>query len=315
MDKRSLTERQPWELYALVGGVIAQSALVILGNTPHISPWLLMLLAVGVGQALLLPPPVSWLGGLAAAILWVLLRQAAGVWSAAELPQVGLECIGLGVNIALAVRFRQVWQQHQHELLELRALRAVLVAGEVGTGLLPYEVGELRLAEEVDRARLFRRPLGLLLVEMEPLAELVPSTVDLREVYQAVTRQLVSTSLVHDIPFRVSENRVALIMPERDWERLYRDADAIAESLRTASFLDRDGRVHPVQKYVRLYFGLGTYQGEAWEDIDLMRAAEDSLQISRDLAELGEAPVTAHAMPATPVVKPRLVLTDGERSP
>ncbi|MFQ5342314.1 MAG: hypothetical protein ACE5F6_12280 [Anaerolineae bacterium] len=306
-------EQQMWKLYLLVGIVIAESALIVLGNAPRMSAWLLALLAVGVGQALLMPATVGWLGGLAVVVLWVLLRRATGVWIHAEWVQGILEIIGVGMSVSLAVRFRQDWQEQQHELEELRALRNVLVAGEVGTGLLPREVAELRILEEVDRAKLFRRPLGLLLIEIEHLPELAAAdAVDFAEVYQAVTRQLTSSSLVHDIPFRAGPDRVGLILPERDWDRLYDDAELIASRLKGATFLGREERPQPVLEYVRLHFGLGTYQGEVDAEVDLMRAAQDSLNISRDLAALGEAPLSAYAMPAAPVVEPKLILGDTE---
>ncbi|TEU12936.1 MAG: hypothetical protein E3J21_19930 [Anaerolineales bacterium] len=308
----NVAERQLWTIYTLIGGTVAQSALVLLGNVPRLSAWLLTLLALGIGQGLLLPSNIGWFGGLAVVVLWVLFRQATGTWVRAELVQSLLESIGLSLNVVLAVRYRQVWQQQQHELQELRALREVLVAGEVGTGLLPREVGELRMLEEVDRARLFRRPLGLLLVELEQLPEPSTAEVDFRQIYQAVARQLASASLVHDIPFRVDLNRTGLIMPEREWDKLYEDAESIVSALRKATLLDREERLQSVLRFVKLNFGLGTYQGEVVGTIDLLRAAEDSLSISRDLADLGEAPVSAYAMPAAPIVESKLAVSDEE---
>ena len=295
--------RQPWQLYALVGVISIQNMLVILGNTPRMSVWLLTLLAVGVGQGCLLPSAVGWLGGLATIVVWVLFRRATGVWVSAELFQSVFEVVGLSLSLALVIWIRHNWENLQHELRELRPLREVLVAGEVGTGLLPREVGELRMIEEVDRSRVFRRPLGLLLVEIEPLPMPSISLVELKEVYQALNRQLGSVSLVHDIPFRAASNRMGLIMPEREWDKLYDDAESIVNVLKQGSFLDGEGRPQSVLDCVKLSFGVGTYQGETEGAIDLMRAAEDSLSISRDLAHLGEISVSAYAMPATPIAE------------
>jgi hypothetical protein len=305
-------ERPIWLLYALVGVAILQSALVLRGNEPNQSVWLLALLAAGIGQALLLPSRFAWFGGLAAVVLWVMFRQATGVWVRAQLLQGLLEVLGLSLSIVLAVRFRRVWEELQQEVQELVALRQVLVAGEAGTGLLPQQVAELRLLEEVDRARQFRRPLGLLLVEIDQLPEMPVEQIGPREVHQAVVRQLVSASLVQDIPFRIDLNRVGLIMPERDWASLYRDTEAIVTALKGASFLDGNGRSQNVVRCARLSFGLGTYQGEASGTIDLMRAAEDSLNVSRDLAGIDEASVTAYAMPASPIIGARLAAADEE---
>lgn len=306
------TERLVWLLYGLVGAAILQSALALLGNEPTQSVWLLALLATGIGQALLLPSRFAWFGGLAAIVLWVMFRQATGVWIRDELLQSVLEVLGLSLNIVLAVRFRQGWEELQREVQELSALRQVLVAGEAGTGLLPHQVAELRLVEEVERARQFGRPLGLLLVEIEQLPGTPMEQIAAQEMHQAVVRQLVSASLVQDIPFRIDLNRVGLIMPERDWTSLYRDTEVIVAALKGASFLDSDGHLRNVTHYGRLCFGLGTYQGEASRKVDLMRAAEDSLSVSRDLADIGQASVTAYAMPASPIVDSKPIAADEE---
>jgi hypothetical protein len=309
-------EPQPWEMYALIGGIILQSTLVIKGNVPGASPWLLALLAIGLGQALLWPATISRLGGLAVLVLWVLFRQATGIWIKAELDQSLAELVGLGLIIALTIRYRQIWLQQQLELQELRELRQLLYGGEVGMGLLPLDVAELRLLEEVDRASQFRRPLGLLLAEIEPLPEKADLAGSEWDIYRAIGRQLTSAALVHDIPFRLNNRCFGLILPERDWPKLYDDADAVANALKNASFLDQEDRPQSVLKYIKLNFGLGTYQGEGEGTIDLMRAVQDSLNISRELADLSDAEesLSAYAMPATPIVEPKLVLWKEEQA-
>jgi hypothetical protein len=291
-----------WLLYALVGAAIAQSTLVLLGNEVASAVWLLAILAVGIGQGLLLPSRFAWFGLLAVVVAWVMARQVMGLWLPARLAQSMLEVAGLVLNLGLAMWLRRDWEPLQEERQELFSLRQILLAGEVGTGLLSRQVAELRLAEEVDRARQFQRPLGLLLVEIEPLPVGADSDVDMNEVQQAIIRQLVSVSVVHDIPFRAGLNRVGLILPERDWDNLYRDTDSIVAALRGGLFIDRQGQAHQVLQHVSLCFGLGIYQGQVPGPVDLMRAAEDSLSVSRDLAGLGEGSVAAYAMPATPIL-------------
>jgi len=303
-------DRYVWNFFVLIGITILLCALVVMGNTPQMSAWLLALLAIGIGQGLLLPSPISFLIGFITVFLWVLFRQITGVWSQQEFVQGLLEIIGLSVSVFLAIRIRQVWQQQNEELQELRGLRQVLVEGEVGTGLLPYEVANLRLLEEIDRAKMFKRPLGLLIIEIEALPKLDEGNVDFHDINQALTRQLTSVSLVHDIPFRITADKVGLIMPERNWNDLYHDTDLIANSLRNAKFIQKDGSMQETHEFIKLNFGLGTYQGEAGGQIDIVRAAEDSLNITRELSEIGEAPVSAHAMPAIQILNSDL--TDSE---
>ncbi|HSJ58035.1 MAG TPA: hypothetical protein VLC95_12685 [Anaerolineae bacterium] len=284
--------------------MILQSALVLLGNEVMRAVVLLFLLAASAGQALLLPSRWAWFGALAVAVAWVVARQAMGTWVRAEVVQSMFELAGLALNLLLAGAFRATWEEWQQERRELLDLRRVLVGGEAGTGLLPIEVAELRLVEEVDRARQFRRPLGLLIVHSEPERDPPPGT-RLADVEDAVTRQLVSASLVHDVPFRIDAHRVGLLLPERDWKTLYADTEVIVAALRQAVFVDGSGHELPVAGYLRLGFGLGTYQGEAAGKIDLMRAANDSLSVGQDLADIGETGVTAYAMPAAvPIAGP-----------
>ncbi len=302
------TEKLLWMLYA----AILQTALVLLDNEPEQAVWLVVLLAAGIGQGLMLPSRFAWFGGLAAVVLWVMFRQTTGVWVRAELLQSMLEIAGLALNIFLAVRLRQSWEPLEQDMEELQTLRRLLVAGEAGTGLLPWQVAELRLLEEVDRAKQFRRPLGMLLVEIEDLAESPAQQTQALEARQALVRQLVSTSLVHDIPFRMGPNQVGLILPERNWDSLYQDAESIINALKGAVFLDDEGRSHHVLHLVKLSFGLATYQGETSGTIDLMGAAQDSLSVSRDLAGIGEISVSAYAMPATPIVGSQALAADEE---
>ena len=103
------TEKLLWMLYALIGAAILQTALVLLGHEPEQAVWLVVLLAAGIGQGLMLPSRFAWFGGLAAVVLWVMFRQATGVWVRAELLQSMLEIAGLVLNIILAVRLRQNW--------------------------------------------------------------------------------------------------------------------------------------------------------------------------------------------------------------
>lgn len=305
-------ERYLWELYLLIGSIIVLVALVMLGNLPRMSAWLLMLLAIGVGQAFIFPATISFLGGLVAVVFWVSVRQVTGIWTLVAMPQNLLEIAGLSLNIILAIRFRKVWQDQQDELKELRALKEIMVSDDVGAGLLPLSVAQLRLLEEIDRARQFHRPLGLLAVEISPLAEEARDAKEYEHIFTAVARQISSASLVQDIPFRQSATQIGMILPERTWEDLYKDADLIASSLSEAIYIDRDERPKLIRDHIKLSFGLGTYQGESIGEIDLVQAADDSLRISRDLADLGETSISAYAMPATPIVESKQILTDME---
>lgn len=293
-------ERQPWELYVLLGLIIVLTALVVMNNVPSIVPWLLALVAAGVGLVLLLSVTAGALGNLAIVVVWVLLRQTTGVWNADELLQSSVEMIGVALLLGITLRYKQVWQRQQHELAQLRGLQQVLAVGEPGTGILPYDVAMLRLDEEIDRASNFGRPLALLMVDIEHQPDTTDQ--DLEAVDQAIARRLSGAASVHDIPFRDNITRFGLILPERDWQQLYERAESVTSALITGRYLDRSGHSQYISDKVQFTFGLGTYQGEGNTSVDLMRAAEDSLDVSRDLSNLdGNPAMSAFAMPATPI--------------
>ena len=295
-------EQIVWLTFLLAVGLIVQVTQVVMNHEPRESTWLLVIMMVGVGQALLFPGGVGMLGSLLTVTAWLLFLQAANVWG--EHPRLGtvFEIAGLCLVLLLALAFRLYRQQEQEELGQLRALRQVLVAGEAGTGLFPAEVAALRLTEEVDRARTFGRPLGLMLIEILPRDDTEIDAATLAEIGRALARQLISVALVHDLPFRQSALRLGLIMPERGWEQLYEDAEKVTGGLSRAVYSDVRGLPRPVSDAAQLLFGLGTYNGELTGEVDLMRAAEDSLAVSQDLAAIGEPPASAYAMPAAPAV-------------
>ncbi len=127
----------------------------------------------------------------------------------------------------------------------------------------------------------------------------------------ALARQLAGVLLVHDVPFHAGEKWLGVILPERDWDRVYADAEIIVQSLSSATLtLDDKADPCPIIECIDLSVGLGVYSGKDQVTIaDLVRAAEDSLRISHSLAGLADLPPQLHAMPATPVIEANLILT------
>lgn len=295
-------EQLQWFAFLIVAGLIVLVAQVVTNHEPRETTWLLVIVMAGVGQALLFPAGVGSLGSLLTVTAWLLFLDATNVWGEHAMLGTVLEVAGLSLLLLLALGFRLVRRQEQAELDELRSLRQVLVAGEAGTGLFPAEVAALRLAEEVDRAQTFQRPLGLILIDILPRDDVELDSVTVSEISRALARQLITVALVHDLPFRQSALRLGLIMPERNWEQLYADAEQVTNGLGRAVYSDAHGRPRAVSTVAHVLFGLGTYNGEMTGEVDLMRAAEDSLAVSKDLAAIGEPPTTAYAMPAAPAV-------------
>lgn len=303
------SERQLWLVYALLGITMVESALVIWGNLPRTSAWLLMLLALGIGQGLLLPTAAGSLGGLAVAAFWVLFRQGAGIWQRTDLVQSLLELTGLGVSLALAIYYRRAWALDRKHFRSLQPLRTLVADDEGSPGLVSFQVAGMRLQVEMERARAFGHPLGVVLFEATPRPGLDLAEADLQQVYRAVARQVGNEIESYDTPFADGPNRAGAIMPERDSDQLSHEAVAIVHSLVNTIYIDSQGMPKPVSDAVRLDCGLATYRGEAAVSRDLMLAAERCLSTSRARPEEGawccsdvvEVPVIQAQEPSAPL--------------
>lgn len=307
-------ERQLWLVYALLGSTLITSALVIWGNIPRMSAWLLALLALGIGQGLLLPTAAGAIGGLLVVAAWVLLRQTAGIWQQSELVQSLLELAGLSVSVALAVWFRQTWDRDRKVLRSLQPLRTLVAEHEGVSGMVSRQVAELRLDVELARAQAFGHPLGVILFEATPLPGTALPEADLRQVYRAVARQLSNEVRSYDTPFADGANRTGVIMPERGADDVSRQAASIVRSLAGAVFVDALGFPQPVSRVVRLDYGLAVIQGQAVPVGDLLQAAEEHLSASRvrpDAGDWGRTPVDA--VPLTVGEQPCSALAEGRQ--
>lgn len=265
-------------------GVLMQAFVVLFDNPLPLAAGLLALFAVCIAQALLLPSLVA--GGVSLALLaaWIAVRWAAGQWVTSELPTIELEIVLLALNSLLAIRLRQGWEKQRADWTEMESLVRTFQLVEVSAGLLPRDIGELRLNDEINRAADFRRPVALMLVEVLPATDAIPAEL-VKEARQTVARQLLNLLTVHDTPFRVDDNRVGVVLPERDWQRLYKDADAIENALRSLTLTRGIHQSSPLSTYVNVNFGLSVYEGAHQTATALMVRAEKSLKVHKRLID------------------------------
>lgn len=265
---------QPWEVCGVLGGITLLAAATMLGHPFDLSVWLLALLTIGVAQALLFSTPYSLVGGLAVSAAWVLLLQNAGVWVAPQ--QNLLEMAGLVTSIAMAIRYREIWLEQQVQLQELRTLGELLLDGELSSGLVSRSVAELRLLEESARAETSKRPVGLLLIEMQKVANQSVSDKSFQQASRAIEGKLLNVIRSYDLPFRAQDNRIGVILPERESKVIQQSKTKLCQALRNATFMGEMGQVQPVMNVVRL--GVGWAESGQATGIELLTAAERSLQ-------------------------------------
>jgi hypothetical protein len=274
-------------LYGLTALAIAATALITTANPPGLSVWLLALLTAAICQGLLLPLRASLPVGLAIIVAWVLLRQTLGAGTLDEMLVGTAEVLLVAACTTIAARYRVGWRNLQGDMHRLSALAGIVNQTDDGSGLLSRDLGELRLREETDRAQAFQRPLGFLLVQMEPLPGASPGESTLAA--EALARQVASLVNVHDIPFRVDADQIGVVLPERSWSEICQAVQAVQSAAREAIYWGSDGKPHPAHTQLGLHFGVGAYRGEA-QTVDLLQSAQATLDADREGAPLDCTP-------------------------
>ena len=125
-------------------------------------------------------------------------------------------------------------------------------------GLLPAHVALARLDEEVERARVHRRPLTLVMF----VTTITEATLDpeAREAaLRAVARLVESQVRVIDVPFAVSVDQVGVILPETGWSDAWDLVGPIVDAINRAHFVvRREDRTRPLCEAVLVDVGISS---------------------------------------------------------
>lgn len=284
-------------LIVLIISIVTTTTFILVNyQSLALTAGLLALLVVCLAQAVLLPGSVASGATLALMALWVGLHWANAPWRANLLIPVSLEIGLLAFTTLLVIRLRRVWQQHTQST-DAEGLMQQFQLAEFDAGLFTRDIGELRLTEEIARAAEFHRPVALMLVEVLPVNESISPHL-LAEARQAVVRQLLNLTTIHDVAFAADRNRIGIILPERDWHRLYKDADMIETGLVSLRLTRGVQQSSAITTYVTLNFGLSVYEGSHQSAADLMTRAEKSLQVHHGLGDALETYDTVVPVPA-----------------
>jgi GGDEF domain-containing protein len=148
-------------------------------------------------------------------------------------------------------------------------------------GLLGPDDAIVRLDEEVERARDHRRPVSLLLVDVDLLDQGLDEE-GRRRALRAVARTFESRLLPSDVPFAATDDFLGAILPETGtamaWDRVARVLDAVREVRFSGG---ADDRQRPLSDVVTLHIGLAGL-GEGVDSVDgLFDAAARGLRRSR----------------------------------
>lgn len=125
-------------------------------------------------------------------------------------------------------------------------------------GLLPAHIALARLDEEVERARVHRRPLTLVMfattitdVALDPEAR--------EAALRAVARLVESQVRVIDVPFAVSVDQVGVILPETSWRDAWDLVGPIVDAINRAHFVvRREDRTRPLCEAILVDVGISS---------------------------------------------------------
>ncbi|MEM7033612.1 MAG: hypothetical protein AAF629_28950 [Chloroflexota bacterium] len=264
-----------------------QTALLLLG-----------LLLLGLSQALLLPQPLSIIGGSTTVAVWVLVHQKQTLWSELLITDILLNLPLLSISLLSAMYIRYTWQNHRQGLLELTDLKDMLHEGEGGTGLVTHSVAELRLQEEMERSKASQRPVGLLLLSIDEINTVDVPNSELNLARQAIARSLVNQTRIYDLSFRTSQSQIGVILPEREWNILCDDVWVLCQAARRATYIDRTEQARSVSDIVQLRIGWAVNQVENGQAVaenpaDLMTMAESIIAVNYTSANTAQFEATA----------------------
>ncbi len=210
--------------------VLLASAAAGLAERPPLTWWVLGTVVVSCLLGLLLDAYGGLVAGLACATVLVAVRQYADRWSADDFWTAAVEVLAIvatgAVSGAVAQRLRRLTNRPQRQAAAYGSL-----------GLLPLQVAANRLDEEMERARVHRRPLTLAVFSVRVTApDLDNGAQDaaLRSVARIVEHRVAET----DVPFAVTQDQLGVILPETDqgqaWERVGEVLDALENATFTA---------------------------------------------------------------------------------
>lgn len=273
-------EQGMYWLHLLLALVVAESVVILATNTPRTVAVFLFLFILLAGLSLELGRMRALLVWLVVTSLWIAAKHFLGAWSQDLLIYHLLE-----VLLLLAVawtagvysdRQRRDWNSFAELELRLRAMDLE----DRGAGLLRSAPGLLRLEEEQERAFQCKRPLSLLLLEVQPIpgAPWEPRQGGL--VMKAVAAALKDIALETDVPFQVSNERMALILPETGMDSLQTSLDRLIANLQVVRSVQENGETRLVSDQAQVRYGFSVYLGESSAAPDMMTAAVRSLERS-----------------------------------
>ncbi|HMN11400.1 MAG TPA: hypothetical protein PKD55_03625 [Bellilinea sp.] len=278
MRKEAVPTRNQILLYLIVvlTVVTLASFVVIRSNSFRTLPLYLFLLVFGLGMMFTLGVVRGGVGGLAIIALWIGLKQTTSMWQAEYLLRNIFEILTIALAFYAAGFFRDklsiVLDAYYGNVAKLEQFNLE----DEKIGLIKANVGKLRLTEEEERSVRYKRPFSLLIVEAESLKDANKDVESI--VMRTVANAVKGTTRKTDIPFLLARNQVALILPETNLKGTEKVIENVKTQVEHAYFTGDDGLKLYLESMARVTLGCSSFTGFSRDRIDMLAAAQKSLQ-------------------------------------
>lgn len=252
-------------------------------NSMRSSPIFLFLLTLGVGIAFSVGLKRGGLFGLVLLSIWITTKQAIGVWSEDRLYLNLFEIILVAISFIASGFYHEKLMTHFEENQTDQQKLTLLDLEDTTIGLIKPVVGLLRLREEIDRARRYRRPLSLVLIIVRPYPGTTWEAGRIPAAMRATAATIKDTIRAMDIPFLVDSGKIALIFPDTEINGVNKVLTNIMQKMNLTQVINSDGSSDLLQNHAQLRSGMGTFLGYSSTPVDLLEAAEKSLQKSFEI--------------------------------
>jgi len=100
---------------------------------------------------------------------------------------------------------------------------------------------------------------------------------------RAIAATVKDTTRETDIPFRAGNDKIAIILPETETNGANKVVNNILHRMIGTRFVTSTGDTISIQTCVQLRFGFAAFLGESRSKINIMEAADQSLQLGLEL--------------------------------
>lgn len=271
------TQRLYYSLLVFAASLLAAAVVIIYNNSARSMPVFIFLLFLGVGIMLALGLVRGVLVGLFMIFIWIAVKQLLGVWEQVRLLDALLELIIVGLIFIFSGIYHDrlqailnIYRRNQNQLKQLDL-------EDKAVGLIKPSIGLLRLNEEEERSVRYRRPFALVLIMVRPKPGTESESRDKYELMRAIATSIKDTTRDTDIPFLAGDQKIAVILPETDTNGANTVVTNIFNRMIATQFVGRTGDSIAIQTRVQLRFGFAAFLGISNTKINLLEAAERSL--------------------------------------